>query len=54
MVAVPGFVLRIAVGKMADEGLLASTRATPKRLLDSGFEFRDPELETALRLLLPG
>jgi uncharacterized protein len=54
MVAVPGFALRIAVGKMADEGLLASARAIPKRLLDSGFEFQDPELETALRWLLPG
>jgi NAD dependent epimerase/dehydratase family enzyme len=33
---------------MADELLLASTRVEPKRLLDSGFRFRFPELEAAL------
>jgi uncharacterized protein len=48
----PAFVLRIAIGEMADGLLLASTRATPSRLLSSGYRFRFPELEPALRHVL--
>jgi hypothetical protein len=50
---VPAFVLRIAVGReMADALLLASARVIPKRLLDTGYAFRSPELETTLRRLV--
>jgi uncharacterized protein len=49
---VPAFALRLAFGEMADELLLAGTRAVPARLLDSGYEFRFPTLEGALRSLL--
>ncbi|MCL7972838.1 MAG: TIGR01777 family oxidoreductase [marine benthic group bacterium] len=49
---VPGFVLKLLLGEMADELLLSSTRVRPARLLESGFEFRFPELEMALRHLL--
>jgi uncharacterized protein (TIGR01777 family) len=49
---VPAFAARIAFGEMADEMLLASTRVEPERLLDSGFVFRHPTLESALRHLL--
>ena len=50
---VPAFALRLAVGReMADELLLASARVIPKRLLDSGYAFRSPELEPTLRRLL--
>jgi NAD dependent epimerase/dehydratase family enzyme len=48
----PAFAVRLAAGELADEALLASTRAYPKRLLDSGYEFVLPELEKALRTLL--
>ncbi len=48
----PGFALRAMLGQMADELLLASTRVVPRRLLDTGYQFRDPELEEALRHLL--
>jgi uncharacterized protein (TIGR01777 family) len=48
----PGFLLRLALGDMADELLLASARVVPRRLLESGFEFRDPDLEPALRHML--
>ena len=48
---VPAFALRLALGEMA-ETLLASTRMRPQRLLDTGFRFRFPELEGALRHLL--
>jgi len=44
----PAFAARLAFGEMADGLLLASARVEPKRLLDSGFRFRFPELEAAL------
>ena len=52
--AVPSFALRLAVGGLADEGLLASTRAYPALLLKHGFEFSCPDMETALRSALAG
>ena len=52
MLAVPAFAARLAFGEMADEGLLASTRVTPRNLIESGFEFRFPDLTAALRDLL--
>lgn len=48
---VPAFALRLALGEMAD-GVLASTRLKPERLLSTGFHFRFPELEGALRHVL--
>ncbi len=48
----PSFGARLAFGEMADELLLASTKVKPVRLLESGYEFRHPELEDALRYLL--
>jgi uncharacterized protein (TIGR01777 family) len=48
---VPGFVLRIAFGEMATV-LLDGQRAIPQRLLDLGFVFRFPKLESALKDLL--
>ena len=44
----PAFAARLAFGEMADGLLLASTRVEPKRLMESGFRFRFPELEAAL------
>jgi uncharacterized protein (TIGR01777 family) len=52
LAAVPGFALRLALGEMADELLLASARVLPARLLASGFRFSHPTLEPALRHLL--
>jgi len=49
---VPAFALKLAVGQLADDALLASNRTVPQRLLDAGFEFRYPEIETALRAML--
>jgi uncharacterized protein len=48
----PSTALRLALGPMADELLLASARALPDRLLDSGYAFRNADLESALRHLL--
>ena len=48
----PGFAARLALGEMADELLLSSTRVKPKKLLASGYEFRKSDLESALRHVL--
>ena len=52
LVPVPAPILKLALGAMADELLLASARVIPARLRESGFRFRDPELEPALRHML--
>ena len=45
---VPGFVLGMMFGEMADEMLLASQRVVPTVLLKSGFDFRSPTIDEAL------
>jgi uncharacterized protein (TIGR01777 family) len=49
---VPTAALRLALGEMAEETLLASARASPAGLQRSGYEFRHPDLESALRHVL--
>jgi len=48
----PAFAARLAFGQTADELLLASQRVEPAKLLASGYLFRFPDLEAALRHLL--
>ncbi len=48
----PAFAARLALGEMADDLLLSSARLEPARLLASGYKFKHPELEGALRDLL--
>lgn len=48
----PAFAARLMFGEMADELLLASTRVRPAKLQATGYGFRYPELEVALRHLL--
>jgi hypothetical protein len=50
--ALPAFLVRLAFGEVGKELLLASTRIEPARLLSSGYQFRFPQLEGALRHLL--
>jgi len=45
---VPGLILRIALGQMA-EMLLHGQRVVPKKTVDAGFEFRFPKLRPALQ-----
>lgn len=52
LVPLPAFAARLLLGEMADELLLASARVMPARLQASGYRFRFPELEGALRHLL--
>ena len=48
----PSFMLSAVLGEMGKEELLYSSRAVPKKLMVSGFEFRYPDIETALRHVL--
>jgi hypothetical protein len=48
----PELVARLLFGEMADELLLASARVEPARLAASGYQFRYPVLDGALRHLL--
>ncbi|GIW40237.1 MAG: hypothetical protein KatS3mg076_0814 [Candidatus Binatia bacterium] len=52
LLPLPTFAARLAFGEAADELLLASARVRPARLLETGFSYRDPDLETALRSTL--
>lgn len=47
----PGFAIKLAVGEMAAE-VLGSRRVLPEVLLDSGFTFDYPDLESAMRWLV--
>jgi uncharacterized protein (TIGR01777 family) len=49
---VPAFALRLALGQMADEALLASARVFPGKLLTAGFRFQYPVLEQAMEAAL--
>jgi uncharacterized protein (TIGR01777 family) len=48
----PAPAARLALGEVADALLLASQRMEPAKLKETGYEFRYPELEGALRHLL--
>ena len=48
----PAAAARLALGEMADELLLASARVEPRRLSETDYPFRHPQLEQALRHLL--
>ncbi|HEV2699101.1 MAG TPA: TIGR01777 family oxidoreductase [Terriglobales bacterium] len=49
LLPIPAFATRLAFGEFADDGLLASARIVPNKLLALGFEFRFPELVAALQ-----
>ena len=51
---VPAFALRLVFGQMADEVLLASQKAIPKRLTEAGFTFKYPQLQAALEAAIRG
>jgi len=48
----PAAAARLMLGEIADELLLPSARMEPAKLKETGYEFRYPELEGALRHLL--
>jgi hypothetical protein len=52
LLPVPKFAVRLAFGEVADLALLASQRVEPKRLKESGYVFKYPELSGALKHIL--
>jgi uncharacterized protein (TIGR01777 family) len=49
---IPGKVLRLLLGEMAQETLLISQRVLPKKLQTSGYQFRFPDIESTFRDIL--
>jgi len=50
----PAFAARLALGEVADELLLASQQAIPKRLEEAGFKFSYVDLKNALEAIFRG
>ena len=49
---VPRFALRLVLRDMADDMLLIDARVVPRKLQQSGYSFKHPQLEAALRWML--
>ena len=52
LLPVPRLALRVLLDGFADEGVLASQRVVPRRLLDEGFTFAHPEVDDMFRAVL--
>ena len=52
LLPLPAFAVRLMMGQMGQELLLASTRAVPAKLSACGYTFRHPMVEEALRHVL--
>jgi uncharacterized protein (TIGR01777 family) len=52
MLPAPAFALRMVLGEVADEALLASARVVPSRLTSAGFQFAHPTVDEALAAAL--
>lgn len=50
--SIPAAAINLAFGEMGREVLLSSTRVAPKKLLETGYRFRNPDLYGALSHLL--
>jgi uncharacterized protein (TIGR01777 family) len=48
LLKVPGFAARLMFGEMADEMLLSGQKVLPKRLLNTGFDFKYTDVKHAL------
>jgi len=47
--SIPPIALKLLFGEMASETILASQNTLPRKLLESGFEFRYPDFESCLK-----
>jgi hypothetical protein len=52
IIPLPSFAARGLLGEMAEETMLASTRVIPKKLSESGFQFKYTDLNEALSGIL--
>jgi uncharacterized protein len=48
----PAWVLKLALGEMAQELILSSQKVKPQKLLETGYSFRYPDLKTALDFVM--
>lgn len=48
-IRIPEMVVKVVFGQMGEEVLLTSTKVSPKKLLDRGFVFSFPDIDTTLR-----
>ena len=51
-IAIPGFVLKAALGQFAEEGVLTGQRLVPAVLQRTDYVFQDPDVDAALRSAL--
>jgi uncharacterized protein (TIGR01777 family) len=51
---VPRFVLRPALGEMAEEMILTGQKVKPEKLLDAGFKFKYDKAENAINAIING
>jgi uncharacterized protein (TIGR01777 family) len=51
-IPVPGFVLRVLFGEIANDMLIRGQRVVPKRALEAGFPFAYPKIDAALNATL--
>jgi hypothetical protein len=49
LLPLPSFAVSLAFGEMGEEMLLGGVRCSPRKLLDSGFEFLHPTIDQALQ-----
>ena len=52
LIPMPAWAIKLVLGEMGRELLLSSARVVPKKLLESGYKFKDSSLEEAFRRLL--
>lgn len=52
ILSMPATIARLAFGEMADELLLSSQRASSAKLVNSGYQFCQPDLERSLQQML--
>lgn len=48
IIPLPAFAVKLLFGEMGEEMLLGGVKATPKKLLESGFEFQHETIDDAL------
>ena len=51
-IPLPGIMVKLILGQMAEELLLSSARVVPRKLLNTGFKFNHPQLDHALKFIL--
>ena len=52
IVPAPSFAISTVFGEMGNEMLLGGQKVIPKKLLNAGFQFQDPNIATALTAVI--